>query len=197
MIRLFALILLCWLAFLSLVSWPVTLAQSPTPTDRRIYVETFAGLLNEWNARKLILTKEGLGSEFSRNVLPEMQARAKSPLFGFENQSWVAARAVEWRNLAERIESKIPLSKESTDLLMALYLNNLAEFTRVVRPDPQIIRARLQLPLLLTVATAQLEAQKVSAREITASAMTAALSNWWTGIWPLCSERSRLVPISR
>lgn len=175
------------------------LMPPPIPTNAqptKIYFQVFRALLVDWNAKKLVFEKSSLVQEFNRNVRPEISARVKAQPLRFETKSWAEERFAEWDALPKKVTPTLPLSKESEDLLLILYSNNASEFAERVKPDEQEIRRRLQLPMVLTIATAEIVAKKRGASVISTTDLTIAIRNWFTGIWPICSLTSRLVPLA-
>jgi hypothetical protein len=155
--------------------------QLPDQFSKDPYVIGFADMLDAWNAGKLELpSKADLRTAFQQNLSKTVQLK----LYSYETEAWQADMLKNFDQLPATVKPEKMLDSAAGDVLMVLFLKDLDQFEKQVRP--QEAKAVLSLPLFVILASAQQATIERKQTVINSNRVLESLFAWWTTTWPFC-----------
>lgn len=161
---------------------PASFMQSlPQQYRTDTYVTQFAAILDAWNQRDLELPgKANLRATFEQRVSRTVQFR----LYAYETDAWHDLMVKNFDQLPTNVKPEKRLDTSAGTILIVLYLKDLDQFKRQVKPEA--LKNALYLPLFTLLGSAQEAAKAKNLPTIDSNEILRSLLGWWTTTWPFC-----------
>lgn len=153
----------------------------PTPYKDDPYVAELVKILDEWNAKTLVLPSKGdLKERFEKRLSEVLKARR----YSYQDEAWVKEMRARFDKMPSFVKPELRIDAASQLTLTVLFLKDIAVLQKQMKAAQ--VREALMLPVFLVFGTAQNAAKEAKKAEIESTQMTASLLYWWTTTWPFC-----------
>ncbi|HEY7557152.1 MAG TPA: hypothetical protein VIH18_20310 [Candidatus Binatia bacterium] len=169
----------CFVAF-----WGSVSAQELTK-DQMAYVNSVAAILDDWDNKKIKITKdENLVAQFDTRL---KDYAAKQQTNELEQLIPIDFIRKNWDALPEILEPELPKTQGADWALLGSILDSVEEMQRRgIEPDIAKLTEELRLSLYLTLGAAQKEAQAAGEKQIDVVAIRRGGIRFLSLGWPFC-----------
>lgn len=150
------------------------------------HVKVLAGLLAEWDEKKLTFpAKRLLTEEFTARVRQRFQTK----LGGYENEAWLQMVLNRWNALPSDLGPQLPLTGGAKLAILSGYADNLSSVRASnVAANREAVFKHSMVGLYAVLGSSQVQAIEQRKKAITSTEIQDALAAFKTGVYPICRE---------